>query len=50
GGRGVAAAPEHASEDVLDHVVSTDELVYDRGEAADVLRTAYVLNLLAKLD
>jgi len=47
--RGIAAAPEHASEDVLDHVVSTDELVYDRGEAADVLRTAYVLNLLAKL-
>jgi hydroxymethylpyrimidine pyrophosphatase-like HAD family hydrolase len=49
GGRGIAAAPEHASEDVLDHVVSTDELVYDRGEAADVLRTAYVLNLLSKL-
>jgi hydroxymethylpyrimidine pyrophosphatase-like HAD family hydrolase len=46
---GIAAAPEHASGDVLDHVRSTDELVYDRGDAASVLRTAYVLNLLAGL-
>lgn len=30
-GSGIAAAPEHASRDVLDHVRSTDELVFDRG-------------------
>ncbi|ELZ26420.1 had superfamily hydrolase [Halogeometricum pallidum JCM 14848] len=43
---GIAAAPEHASEDVLAHVRDTDELVYDRGDAASMLRIAYVLNLL----
>ncbi|RDI70483.1 HAD hydrolase family protein [Halopelagius longus] len=46
---GIAAAPEHASEDVLDHVRSTDELVYDRGDAASMLRIAYVLNVLDEL-
>ncbi|MFB6127418.1 MAG: HAD family hydrolase [Halolamina sp.] len=46
---GMAAAPEHASQEVLEHVLSTDELVFDRGEAAEVLRTAYVLNRLSAL-
>ncbi|WP_134669303.1 HAD family hydrolase [Halorussus marinus] len=46
---GVAAAPEHASRDVLDHVIRTDELVFDRGKAGDVLRTVYALNRLASL-
>jgi hydroxymethylpyrimidine pyrophosphatase-like HAD family hydrolase len=48
--RGVAAAPTHASEDVLEHVRGTDELVFDRGDAASVLRTAYAANLLASLE
>ena len=43
---GIAAAPQHASQDVLTHVLETDELVYDRGDAASMLRTVYVLNLL----
>ena len=47
---GIAAAPEHASRDVLRHVRSTDDLVFGRGRSADVLRTAYVLTLLASLD
>jgi hydroxymethylpyrimidine pyrophosphatase-like HAD family hydrolase len=47
---GIAAAPEHASEDVLEHVRSTDELVFDRGQAADMLRVAYALERLASLD
>ncbi|USZ68994.1 HAD family hydrolase [Halorussus salilacus] len=47
---GIAAAPEHASRDVLDHVIRTDELVFDRGKAGDVLRTIYALNRLATLD
>ncbi|XVH31458.1 HAD family hydrolase [Haloferacaceae archaeon DSL9] len=46
---GIAAAPEHASRDVLTHVMDTDELVFDRGKSAELLRTIYVLNLLAKL-
>lgn len=46
-GTGIAAAPEHASSRVLDHVRRTDELVYDRGAAGDVLRTVYALNRLA---
>jgi hydroxymethylpyrimidine pyrophosphatase-like HAD family hydrolase len=49
GGRGIAAAPEHASRDVLDHVMNTDELVFGRGQSAEMLRTVYVMNLLAKL-
>ncbi|MFB6071800.1 MAG: HAD family hydrolase [Halobacterium sp.] len=44
---GVAAAPEHASERVLEHVRATDELVFDRGAADEVLRTAWALNRLA---
>ncbi|ADE04497.1 HAD family hydrolase [Haloferax volcanii] len=43
---GLAAAPEHSSPGVLDHVRETDELVFPRGDAASVLRTAYALNLL----
>ncbi|UPV99466.1 HAD family hydrolase [Halorussus gelatinilyticus] len=48
-GSGIAAAPEHASRDVLDHVIRTDELVFDRGKAGDVLRTIFALNRLANL-
>ena len=47
---GSAAAPTHASQDVLDHVRETDELVFDRGDAAEMLRTAYAVNQLAALD
>ncbi|NEU57398.1 HAD family hydrolase [Halorussus sp. MSC15.2] len=46
---GIAAAPEHASRDVLDHVIRTDELVFDRGKAGDVFRTIFALNRLANL-
>ncbi|PSQ17590.1 HAD family hydrolase [Halobacteriales archaeon QS_8_69_26] len=48
-GKGIAAAPEHSSRDVLDHVISTDELVFDRGRAADPLRTVYALNRLSRV-
>ncbi|HMB51320.1 MAG TPA: HAD family hydrolase [Natronoarchaeum rubrum] len=47
---GLAAAPEHASRDVLDHVMNTDELVFDPGKATDVLQTVYALNRLARLE
>ena len=47
---GIAAAPEHASRDVLGHVRSTDELVFDRGNAVEMLRTIYALNRLAALE
>jgi hypothetical protein len=47
---GIAAAPNHASGDVLDHVMNTDELVFDRGGVAEMLRTAYAMNQLADLD
>jgi hydroxymethylpyrimidine pyrophosphatase-like HAD family hydrolase len=45
---GIAAAPEHASQAVLDHVASTDDLVFDEGRAGDVLRTVYALNRFAE--
>ncbi len=45
---GIGAAPEHASENVLDHVQSTDELVFDEGAADEILRTIYALNLFAE--
>ena len=48
-GTGIAAAPEHASEDTLEHVLETDELVFDRGKSVDVLQTIYALNRLARL-
>ena len=47
---GVSAAPAHASESVLDHVRAGDDLVFDRGGAAAVLRTATVVNAFAALD
>src|SRR6056297_2682260 len=46
---GIAAAPEHSSQDTLQHVLETDELVFDRGKSVDVLRTVYALNRLARL-
>jgi len=45
---GIAAAPEHASGRVLDHVRETDDLVFDEGAADEVLRTAWALNRLAE--
>ncbi|ELZ01208.1 haloacid dehalogenase [Natrialba chahannaoensis JCM 10990] len=47
---GIAAAPEHASRDTLEHVLDTDELVFDRGRSVDVLWTVYALNQLARLE
>jgi hydroxymethylpyrimidine pyrophosphatase-like HAD family hydrolase len=46
---GLAAAPEHASRAVLDHVEATDGLVFDRGDAATMLRTVYVMDYLTEL-
>jgi hydroxymethylpyrimidine pyrophosphatase-like HAD family hydrolase len=46
---GIAAAPEHAADAVLDHVRRTDELVYGQGDAAEPLRTVYALHCLAGL-
>jgi hypothetical protein len=46
---GIAAAPAHASQDVLDHVRATDELVFDHGDAAEMLRTAYAMRELGSL-
>ena len=46
-GCGIAAAPAHSSADVLDHVRATDDLVFDAGDAASMLRTVYVMNLLS---
>jgi hydroxymethylpyrimidine pyrophosphatase-like HAD family hydrolase len=47
---GLSAAPEHSSADVLEHVRTTDGLVFDRGASAAMLQTIYVYNLLTKLD
>ncbi|MFC7138268.1 HAD family hydrolase [Halosimplex aquaticum] len=47
---GIAAAPEHASTVVLDHVRSTDDLVFPAGDAGDVLRTVYALNRLVSVE
>jgi hydroxymethylpyrimidine pyrophosphatase-like HAD family hydrolase len=46
---GIAAAPDHASAGVLDHVRSRDGLVFDRGDATSMLRTVYAMHLLADL-
>jgi len=46
---GIAAAPEHASPAVLDHVRATDDLVFARGDSGEMLRTIYALNQLAAL-
>ena len=47
---GIAAAPEHASAVVLEHVRSTDDLVFSPGDAGDVLRTVYALNELVQVE
>jgi len=47
---GIAAAPEHSSEGVLDHVRDTDGLVFDRGDAATPLRIVYALDRLARIE
>jgi len=44
---GIAAAPEHASQETLEHVLDRDELVFGQGRSAEMLRTAYALNQLA---
>jgi len=44
---GIAAAPKHASQETLEHVLERDELVFGRGQSAEMLRTAYALNQLA---
>ena len=49
-GAGIAAAPAHASRDVLDHVIRTDELIFEEGSAAEMLRTVYALDRLSRLD
>jgi hydroxymethylpyrimidine pyrophosphatase-like HAD family hydrolase len=45
---GIGAAPEHASQAVLDHVEATDDLVFEEGRAGDILRTAYAMNRFAE--
>ncbi|SNZ12732.1 hypothetical protein SAMN06269185_1894 [Natronoarchaeum philippinense] len=43
---GIAAAPDHASQETLEHVLERDELVFDRGRSVEMLRTAHALNQL----
>jgi len=45
---GLGAAPDHASQNVLDHVESRDELVFGRGRASEMLRTIDALNRFAE--
>jgi hydroxymethylpyrimidine pyrophosphatase-like HAD family hydrolase len=45
---GIGAAPEHASQAVLDHVTTTDDLVFGEGRAGEILRTVYALNQFAE--
>ncbi|QLH83531.1 HAD family hydrolase [Halosimplex pelagicum] len=47
---GIAAAPEHASTVVLDHVRERDDLVFPPGDAGDVLRTVYALDRLVTVE
>jgi hypothetical protein len=47
---GIAAAPDHASQAVLDHVNARDELLYDGGEASTILHVVYGMELLATLE
>jgi hypothetical protein len=49
-GMGIAAAPNHASEVVLEHVLETDDLVFERDGAASMLRMTYALDRLAGLE
>lgn len=48
-GRGIAAAPEHASEAVLEHVRATDDLVFHPGRSVDILRVVDALNRLPSM-
>ncbi|WP_332899668.1 HAD family hydrolase [Haladaptatus sp. CMSO5] len=45
---GIAAAPEHASKRVLDHVRRTDDFVFTEGVAGDILWIVHALNRLAE--
>jgi len=47
---GIAAAPEHASSVVLEHVRERDDLVFPAGDAGDVLRTVYALDRLVGVE
>ncbi|QLG27442.1 HAD family hydrolase [Halorarum halophilum] len=47
---GIAAAPAHSSDSVLEHVEATDQLVFAPGGADEILRTVYALNRLVGLD
>jgi hydroxymethylpyrimidine pyrophosphatase-like HAD family hydrolase len=47
---GIVAAPDHASQETLEHVLDHDELVFGRGQSAEMLRTVYALNRLAGLE
>jgi hydroxymethylpyrimidine pyrophosphatase-like HAD family hydrolase len=47
---GIVAAPRHASTTVVNHVTQTDNLVYEPGDAASILRSIGVLNRLAAFD
>ncbi|PSP77104.1 HAD family hydrolase [Halobacteriales archaeon QS_1_68_20] len=46
---GIAAAPAHASTDVLEYVRETDDLVFEEGDSASMLRTVYAMNRLSAL-
>lgn len=47
---GLSAAPKHASRDVLDHVIRTDELLFDEGNAVSVLELVAGMNRFGSLD
>ncbi|RRJ30228.1 HAD family hydrolase [Halocatena pleomorpha] len=47
---GIAAAPDHASRVVSEHVFNTDELVFERNDSASMLRIVYALNRIAGID
>lgn len=47
---GISAAPEHASRVVSEHVLNTDELVFERDNSASMLRIVYALDRLAGLN
>ena len=46
--RGICAAPDHASDGVLDHCRDANGIVFDQGRAADALRIAFAYNILAE--
>ena len=47
---GIAAAPTHASQSVLDHVDETDELRFQPGASADILQTVEAMNRFVEAD